>query len=94
MGLQTPITKHLYQLQIMTPKQDQGSSGLRKSDNFMDELLLKFTQADAKSNYINKTNVLLCESFFRTVVFLNYHFVAAATMKVSVILLIASHRHS
>lgn len=50
-------------------KTDQGSSGLRKSDNFMDELLLKFTYADAKSNYINTTNVLLCESFFRSCFF-------------------------
>lgn len=61
----------------------------------MDELSLKFTSADANTNYINTTNVLLCESFFRTVVFLNsYAFVAAAKMKVSVILLKASHRHS
>lgn len=61
----------------------------------MDELLLKFTQADAKTNYINTTNVLLCESFFGTVVFFSYHaFAAAAKMKVSMILLIVSQRHS
>lgn len=50
-------------------KTDQGSSGLRKSVNFMDELQLKFTEAVAKSNYINTTIVPLCESFFKTVVF-------------------------
>lgn len=51
---------------------------------------LKFTEAVAKSNYINTTIVPLCESFFKTVVFTNYHvFVAAAEMKVSLIMLIA-----
>lgn len=51
---------------------------------------LKFTEAVAKSNYINTTIVPLCESFFKTVIFTNYHvFVAAAEMKVSLIMLIA-----
>lgn len=51
---------------------------------------LKFTEAVAKSNYINTTIVPLCESFFKTVVFTNYRvFVAAAEMKVSLIMLIA-----
>lgn len=65
----------------------------------MDELRLKFTEAVAKSNYINTTIVLPCESFFRTVVFSNYRvFVPAAKMKVSLIMLIATDilkiRHS
>lgn len=56
----------------------------------MDELQLKFTEAVAKSNYINTTIVPLCESFFKTVMFSNYHvFVAADKMKVSLIVLIA-----
>lgn len=56
----------------------------------MDELQLKSTEAVAKSNYINMTIVPLCESFFKTVVFSNYHvFVAAAKTKVSLIVLIA-----
>lgn len=53
-------------------KTDQGSSGLRKSVNFMDEVQLKSTEAVAKSNHINTTIVPLCESFFKRVVFLNY----------------------